>query len=123
MVNDQLVNAPDSTRKDIKKLGKALQDSISTLQHLFLTPQDAKGIQRSDHRVMSSVFTARRYIYAAEGKPGQMAQFATEQAEQKVQDALDKVNTFFENDWKDYRAKVEAAQAPIFKDYDKIKIE
>ena len=123
LVNDQLVNAPDSTRKDIKKLGKALQDSISTLQHLFLTPQDAKGIQRSDHRVMSSVFTARRYIYAAEGKPGQMAQFATEQAEQKVQDALDKVNTFFENDWKDYRAKVEAAQAPIFKDYDKIKLE
>jgi len=123
MANEALVNAPDSVRKEIKKLGKELQDSISTLQHLVLSPRDAKGIQRSDNRLSSSLFTAMRYIRGSQGTPNQMAQITTAQAEQKTRDFLKKVNDFFENDWKDYRAKVEAAQSPIFKNYNKIKLE
>ena len=122
LVNDQMVNAPDSIKTEIKKLGKSLTDSISQLQYLFTSPRDAKGIQRRDDRINSYLFTAAGYIYDSLGKPSQMAQYSTAKAEEKITDALIKLNAFFEIDWKDYRAKVEAAQTPIFKDYKQIKI-
>jgi hypothetical protein len=99
-----------------------LTDSISQLQYLFTSPRDAKGIQRRDDRINSYLFTAAGYIYDSPGKPSQMAQYSTAKAEEKITDALIKLNAFFETDWKDYRVKVEAAQTPIFKDYKQIKI-
>ncbi len=122
LVNDQMVNAPDSVKTEIKKIGKSLTDSISQIQHLFTSPRDAKGIQRRDDRINSYLFTAAGYIYDSPGEPSQMAQFATTKAEEKVKDALIKLNAFFEIDWKDYRTKVEAAQTPVFKNYKQIKM-
>ena len=122
LVNSQMVNAPDSVKTEIKKLGKSLTDSISQIQYLFTSPRDAKGIQRRDDRINSYLFTAAGYINDSPGEPSQMAQFATAKAEEKVKDALIKLNAFFEIDWKDYRTKVEAAQTPIFKNYEQIKM-
>ncbi len=121
LVNSSMINAPDEIKKEIKELGKAMQDSITQIQHLFTTAQDAKGIQRSDDKITSYLFTAQRYIYASQGNPSQMAQFATQQAEDKVKDVLDKINNFFAKDWKGYRERAEAARTPIFKNFEPIK--
>jgi len=122
LVNDQMVNAPDSVKTEIKKIGKSLTDSITQIQHLFVSPRDAKGIQRSDDRINSHLYRAAGYIYDSPGTPSQMAQFSTAKAEEKVRDALIQLNAFFEIDWKDYRRKVEAAQTPIFKNYEQIRM-
>ncbi|MEM6965600.1 MAG: hypothetical protein AAF573_12590, partial [Bacteroidota bacterium] len=123
LVNDQMVNAPDSLKKQIKKLGKAMTDSITQMQLLYVTPQDAKGITRSDDRLNSKLFTASRYIGGSDGKPGQMAQFATAHAKERLEEVLEKVNKFFAKDWKDYQEKAEAARTSIFKDFEEVKIE
>ncbi|MFT5384494.1 MAG: photosystem II stability/assembly factor-like uncharacterized protein, partial [Saprospiraceae bacterium] len=80
LVNDQMVNAPDSTKKEIAKLGKSIQDSIMNLQNLFTDQPDQKGIQRNPNTLNSHFFAARRYIGASDGAPNQMAQFATKKA-------------------------------------------
>ncbi len=122
LVNDQMVNAPDSTKTSIKKLGKSMQDSITTLQNLFTDQPDLKGIQRNPNTLNGHLFTASRYIRASDGAPNQMAQFAIKKAEKEATEVIAKVNTFFAKDWKDYRAEVEAAQSPLFKDYTPVEL-
>lgn len=122
LVNMQMVNAPDTIQTEVKKLGATLQDSIKTLQHLFVSPKDAKGIQRSDDRINSHLYRAQRYLFNAQGQQSQMADIATVDAKRKLSKALVIINDFFETEWSTYRAKVEAAQAPLFKDYEKIEL-
>jgi photosystem II stability/assembly factor-like uncharacterized protein len=123
LVDDQMINAADSTKKEIKKLGKSMQDSITNLQNLFTDEPGLKGIQRNPNTLNGHLSTASRYIRASEGAPGQMARFAIAKAENEATEVITKVNKFFDGDWKDYRAKVEAAQRPLFKDFDPIEIE
>src|SRR5690606_29946393 len=49
LVDEQIVNAPDSLKKDIEKYGKKMQDSIDKIMEIFLPPQNRKGIVRSDN--------------------------------------------------------------------------
>ena len=122
LVNGQMTNAPDSLKKEIKKLGNEMRDSINLLQELYMNPQDTKGIRRSDDKLLSYLWRASGYIWNSDGQPSQMAEFSTQHAETKTQEVLNRLNSFFENDWKDYRKKVEAARSPIFKDYKSIKL-
>ncbi len=123
LVNDQMVNAPDSTKKEIKKLGKAMLDSLTNLQNLFTDQPNLKGIQRNPNTLNGRLFAASRYIRASDGAPNQMAQFATKKAKAETARILNKVNTFFEKDWKDYQEQVEAARHSLFKEFKPIKIE
>ena len=74
-VETAMTHAQDSTKKDMKKLAKTIQDSISTLQHLYMDPQDTKGIVRTPGLLNSSLFSAYRYLRASNGKPNQAAKF------------------------------------------------
>ncbi len=117
LVNQQMESAPDTVKTDIKKLGSTLQDTIKNIQHLFLSPEDAKGIQRSDDRIISYLYRAQRYLFNAQGEQSQMADLAKVQAREKLDKALVLINSFFEKEWLEYQEKVEAAQPPLFKKY------
>ncbi len=123
LVNEQLVNAPDSTKKEIKKLGKSVQDSISMLQGLFTDKPDLKGIQRNPNTLNRHLFSASGYIRASDGPPNQMARFATKKAEKEAKIVIDKVNAFFEKDWAAYQEEVEKVKYSLFKTYEPIKLE
>ncbi len=123
LVNDQMVNVPDSTKKEIKKLGKSMQDSIKNLQNLFTDEPDLKGIQRNPNTLNGYLFDASGYIRSSDGAPNQMARFATKKATLEAKKTLDAVNQFFEKDWKNYQEEVEAIQRSLFKEYEQIKLE
>jgi len=123
LVNSQMVNAPDSTKKDIKKLGAALQDSLDNLMELYMMPEGLKGIQRTSENLTSSIWQARSYISASDGAPNQMAQFSLTKVRKEATETFEKVNAFFENDWKDYQAEVEAARASLFEEVKVIRLE
>lgn len=123
LVNSQMKNAPDTIQTQIKELGGTLQDTIKQMQYMFLAPQDAKGITRSDDRVVSYLSTAQRYIFNAQGQSSQMSDIAKEQAQNKLNKALPIINAFFEKEWIDYQEKVKAARAPLFKKYEPLKLE
>jgi photosystem II stability/assembly factor-like uncharacterized protein len=116
LVNSTLVNIPDSTQTQIKDLGKVVTDSLKTLEYLFLSPENQKGIRRNDTALMSSVWRTYSYLSSSGGAPNPTAEIVIQQSEEKINEALEKVNAFFDKDWKAYREKVEAVERPLFKE-------
>ncbi len=122
-VNEALVNVPDSTRKEIQKLGKTLQDSIRTLQKLYSNPPGMKGIQRVQDGLNSSLYTASSYIRASDGPPNQSARNAIAKAERHTKKVVDRINQFFEKDFNTYQEKVEAIKFSLFKEREPVKVD
>ncbi len=123
LVDNQMVNASDTLKKDIAKQGKTMQDSITKLMAIFLPPQDQKGIVRNNNTLNTHLYRAGSYIGNSDGPPSQMAQIATEKAKKETEKALDAVNQFFEKDWSLYQKNAEAAKHSIFKFFEPIKLE
>jgi photosystem II stability/assembly factor-like uncharacterized protein len=124
LVNSQLVNAPDSTQTEIKKMGKALQDSIQTIMKLYMQPEGLKGIQRNPDNINGYLYRTGSYIQQSEGgQLSQSAQYTLQVAQEKVTEALELINTFFAQDWPRYQEKVEANRASLFKTYEPLKME
>ncbi len=122
LVDAQLAqNAPDSIKKDMTKIGKSLKDSILTIQKMFMAARDAKGIVRTSDALMDDVFKAMQLLGTSPGKPQGNAMIAMTLAKKHVGEVLDKVNTFFEKDWKKYQDKVESVKYSLFKKYEPIK--
>ncbi len=116
LVEDQFVNVPDSTKKEVVKLGGSLRDSISNLKELFFQHKEVKGIQRSSKNLNSYFWRATGYIEGNIAAPNANAQVAIKHAKDETELLLQKINTFFDTNWKDYRTKAEAIRYSLFKD-------
>lgn len=122
LVNEALVNAPDSTKKQMAELGKALQDSIAQLELIYMNPPNTKGIQRDPEKLNSILFTTSNYIRRSQS-PNQMVNFMMEKTKKRTQETLDKINNLMSNDFADYQKKVEAVRFSLFKKLEEIKLE
>lgn len=120
LVESQFLNVPDSLKKDVVKLGGALKDSISTLKDLFFRHKDVKGIQRNPNVLNAHLSQAFEYIEGNQGPPNAVAQLSIENAQKSTDAVLEKINAFFDGQWKDYRAKAEAVKYSLFKDFDRL---
>ncbi|MCC6279294.1 MAG: hypothetical protein IT262_01745, partial [Saprospiraceae bacterium] len=120
LVEGQFVNVPDSLKKDVLKLGSAAKDSIGVLKDLFMQHKEVKGIQRDPENLTAQLWNARGYIDGNSGAPNATAQLAIQRAKKEAEEVIEKVNTFFDKQWKDYRAKAEAVQYSLFKNFDRL---
>lgn len=120
LVESQFLNVPDSLKKDVVKLGGALKDSIGTLKDLFFRHKDVKGIQRNPNVLNAHLSQAFEYIEGNQGPPNAIAQLSIENAKKSTDTVLERINAFFEVRWKEYRAKAEAVQYSLFKDFDRL---
>ena len=116
-------NAPDSVKTSMSKLSKSMKDSISNLQKLFMAPRDAKGIVRTAGALQDGIFRAMSMLGSSQGKPQGNALIALNQAKKQTNTVIEKVNAFFEKDWKQYQEKVEALKYSLFKKYEPLKID
>lgn len=117
------VNLPDSTRKKMTELGKALKDTLASLEKLYTQPEGLKGIQRSQTNLQAVLFGASRYVNDIEGAPSQMALLTVSKARGETRMVLEKVNNFLAGDYATYRQKVESLQYSLFKPLDPVKME
>jgi hypothetical protein len=122
-VDQALANAPDSTRQKVTKMGKALQDSISKIEKLYMQPEDAKGIQRDDDLLMSTLFETMQYISAADGAPNQAAQRMMDKMRKTTSKVIEAINAFFTKSFVPYQQKVEQIQFSLFKPFKALKLE
>jgi hypothetical protein len=123
-VDASMVNAPDSTKKEIEKRGKAIKDSILTIQKMFMPPNDAKGIVRVSGALMDAVQKASFLLATSPaGTPSSNVQAGIDAAKRRAKEVLTVVNKFFENDWQKYQQQVEAARTSLFKKYEPIKMD
>lgn len=122
LVEAQLAqNAPDSTKKDIAKIGKALKDSILSIQKLYLGPKESKGIVRVNDAWNNDIYKAMYMVGSSMGKPEENALITVKQAKEHTERLLNKVNQFFDTDWKKYKDKVEGIKYSLFKKYEPLK--
>jgi photosystem II stability/assembly factor-like uncharacterized protein len=120
LVESQWANVPDSLKKEALKLGTTLKDSIGVLKDKFFTHKEVKGIQRNPAVLNAQFFQALEYIGGGRGAPNAVAQTAIATAKREAEALLEKVNALFDTQWKGYRAKVEAVQYSLFKDFDRL---
>ena len=123
LVESQMVNAPDSVQKDIKKTHKKLTTEIDSLMKLYMQPQGLKGIQRAPNNLNGKIFSAFRYIRSLTGEPTPNSKAAYNNAVNATKVVLGGVNSFFENDWKAYQEQIEGIQFSLFKEMETIKLE
>lgn len=120
LVDAQFGLVPDSLKKEVKKLGGALKDSIAGLKERFFQHKEVKGIQRNPDVLNARFWKVMGYINGSMGAPNATARVAIAQAEKEAETLTDAVNALMETDWKAYRAKVEEVQYSLFKDFDKL---
>jgi len=120
LINDQMIHVADSTKKEVKEYGKIMNDSIANIMLLYMLPKDSKGIRRTSHTLNSQIYRAMGYLNAADTAPNSNGQFAVEKGRQKILSTLNRVNSFFENEWAAYRKKIESVPYSLFKNYERI---
>ncbi|NUN99801.1 MAG: hypothetical protein HUU01_04205 [Saprospiraceae bacterium] len=117
LVGSALENVPDSLKKDITKLAKSLQDSISTLERRYMTPEGLKGIQRDPENITGNIFRTRSYLDSYVGAPNQNARIMTEKVRKEVAAVVADINRLVEKDFMEYQKQVEALKFSLFKTY------
>jgi hypothetical protein len=105
----------DSTKKEMVKLGKSLTDSLSNLENLYMMPDGLKGIQRSASNIQGSLFAVRSAINTFVGEPTQAAKNNLQKATIEVNAALEKIETFLNGPFANYKKKVESLSFSLFK--------
>jgi hypothetical protein len=123
LVDAQMINAVDSVKTDLSKSGKMLKDSILNMKKMFMSAPDAKGIVRSGEAITNDIYKAMSMLNSSRTKPQANAMVAYNAAKRKVENVVDKVNTFFEKDWTKYQQKVETVKYSLFKKYEPIKMD
>ncbi len=123
LVDGALVNAPDSLKKEISKLGKSIKDSISTIEKKYMMPSGLKGIQRNPNLLTGQLWRTSSYIRASEGAPNQSAQIMIDKISKDVTEIVGQINGLIEQDFAEYQKKVEAVQYSLFKGIESVKLE
>lgn len=116
LVNTTLEFVPDSVQTQIKDLGKEMSESLKTLEHLFLSPEDQKGIRRNDTALMSKTWRVYSYLSSAEGRHNTTADIVIKQVEAEIMKVLESVDTFFEENWPKYKKLVQETERPLFEE-------
>jgi len=121
LVDKQLINVADSTKQAIAKEGKALNDSILQIMHIYRLPQNTKGYNSVTPTLVGKLWNMSSYLYTIDNNPNPNAELALKQGEQEVQETIDRINIFFDTHWTGYQKKVEAIPYSLFKTYEPIK--
>jgi len=122
LVNKHLEDRDDDVSEDLKKRGKAMQDSLKAMDEQF-TGEDVQGIRRDPSLVTSQIFNASSYIQSSYDAPGPSERIALAQAREAAAGMLAVVNRFFEQDWPAYRQAVEAAELSPFESYNPLTLD
>lgn len=122
LVNEALVNAPDSTQKTVSDRGKELIKQLDKLEKLYMDPEGLKGIQGSSDNANGALYGVARYLRSLDGPANQAVQLKMQQAEERLANVLDRVNQFFAEDFADYQKEVEAVKFSLFKEMTPVKM-
>jgi hypothetical protein len=103
----------------LRKTTKAMQDSLKAIRE-FISGKvsDKQGINRdAGATVMRTLQIASQYIGSKNVAPGAQEEKLVVNAETAINQALQKINNFFNGKWAAYRQQVEGTKLNLFKDY------
>jgi septal ring factor EnvC (AmiA/AmiB activator) len=106
----------DSLRRETTRM----QDEIKSIRDFISgKTSDRQGLSRSPFEVtaMTQLQAAQSAISSKMVVPGPQVETMVANAEQAVNVVLQRLNSFFDGKWKNYRALVEGTKFSLFKDY------
>jgi len=124
-VSAQIKGVESENVKELQKAVKTVQDSIIAVQDFIFGKEnpDAQGItSRTEITVTSKVFEAMRYIGSRPGMPTATEERLVAQSKLLMVKCVEKINTFYENTWPEFRKKVEETDIPLFKNYEPLQL-
>lgn len=105
------------------KTAKAMKDSLDILFVPLIGEDNSKkqGIIRSPvPNIAGRIGNASYYMGTSLLPPGDTENRLAEQAEKALNEHINKINEFFEKDWKTYREAMQKIDLSPFKDYEKL---
>ena len=122
LCSKMMAQLKDVTGKDadsLRKATKAMQDSIKAIKEFISgEPSDKQGINRDrGQTIIRSYQTASQYIGSKNVAPGAQEEKLVMMAEEDINEAVQRINKFYANQWKAYRQQVENTKLNLFKDY------
>jgi hypothetical protein len=108
----------------LKKATRKMQDEIKTIREFISgKTQTRQGYgQVPQITVLNQLQQANGIITAKPIAPGATEERLVTQAEGLIAEAVQKINAFFNNNWKKYQALAEATPAKLFKEYKEIDV-
>ncbi len=110
----------DKNNSELKKLNKALKDSIKALREIVSSPQ-VQGLYSNDELLGSKLRRAYGSIIGYWDKPGETEKIALDAFEKSYQSFIKKVNAFYDKDWKLYKEAVDKNNIMLIENFDPIK--
>ena len=118
-IESQLKNVEGMEADSLRKLGKAMTDSIKNIRNfIFGKPQEKQGYGTVYQLTVNDKMQAARGEVLGKNKiPAAQELNQVEIAEVLVAEAIQKANTFFSTKWVTYQKLAEATPMKIFKEY------
>jgi hypothetical protein len=116
----QLRGVEGKEADSLRKTTTRIQDEIKSIRESISgKTSDRQGLSRNPFEVtvMGQMQQAQQSIGSKMVTPGQQEETMVANAEKAVGDAVQRINTFFDGKWKDYRSLVEGTKVNLFKDY------
>ena len=118
-VEAELKNVEGKNADSVRKVGKAMTDSIKNIRNfIFGKPQEKQGYgSLFQVTANGSLNDARQEVVAKNKIPDSQEMRLTEEAEGLITEAVQKCNTFFNGKWKEYQQLVENTPMKLFGEY------
>jgi hypothetical protein len=103
----------------LRKAATRVQDSIKVLREAISgKTTERQGLSRPQEvTVLNTIQQAQQYITAKSVAPGAQEEALVKNAELMINQTVQRVNTFTETTWKDYRRMAEGTKVSLFKEY------
>ena len=104
--------------KEVIKKSDSITKSIDMLIDAMIGKEDKRqGITRNPEITpINFLYTASRYVRGLQEKPGKTQTQLIQNADEKVDEVMQKIEAFFKTDWTKYRKEIKAIDFTLFKD-------
>jgi len=120
LVKSQLVNVPDSLKKDLLDMADSLSTQLTEFQNLYMHPEGTKGYQDGSDLLSRYLWSSSAYIEGGTWQTGGNGMNALATAEKKVDEVVSQINVFFEEQWIPWQEEVEKMEYSLFDEVEKI---
>jgi hypothetical protein len=103
----------------LRKTTTAMQDTIRRIREFISgRTSDRQGLSRPPQvTVLNTMQTAQQYIQGKSVAPGAQEEQLVKNAEDMIDEAVKRINSFYSGRWSAYRKQVESTKVNLFKDY------
>ena len=111
-------NKGEEKYKEQLENSKEIITELDELIALYIGKEDERqGITRNrENTVMERIGTARAYVSSRQSGLTQTEQTLVQHAENELKNALNKTNSFYTNEWPDFKSNMEKIELPLFKE-------